>query len=319
MSDNKNQTRAFTGVFIPAYIWLHQELPLIKKCLLAEISSLDNDFGCTANNRHFCDFSGMETDTISKLIKSLEKDGWLTITYRDEKTREGRVIKVNKIKYQGLDILPPVLESTPPRQESTPPVSESEHKEHLNTIQNTLSIKEEILAKIQGFINNPMFEQYKETKFNLLDEKEIRTELAIYLSDYPKSANTGICNYLSEQNTKKAKQAKYKDKVNSNPTRKHYTPNKGIEWINPMRYNSEQEFLEAKEELQREGYEVKTDPINSLVEEKWRHNNPIKQQIREALGGRKFQIQRVESKNPVDLEIDLEKAKKEAMAKLMTI
>jgi len=210
-----NQKREFKGVFIPAKIWLHDQLPLIKKCLLAEIDSLDNAFGCTANNRHFSEFSGLEPETISKLIKSLEKDGWCTITYTNDNTREGRVIKINQIKYQGLDSTPPVVESTPPLLQSTPPVVESEHKEHLNIHLNIPITEDQILAKITGFKNSPLYPKYN-AEFESLTNLEIQRKLEIFLNDYPSTTNTTICGFLHKAHLDKINQEKRQGKKHNN-------------------------------------------------------------------------------------------------------
>jgi hypothetical protein len=297
MSDNN---RVFKGVFVPANIWLHTELPLIKKCLLAEIDSLDNEFGCTANNRHFCKFSGMETDTISKLIKSLEKDGWIKITYSDETTRQGRVIKINKIKYQGLD-LPPVSESTPPVSESTPPVSESEHKETFKyPFKITLSKGEQ---KLKQIIEQPLFATNQKNKFNCLTNEEIELTLQTALVDRPDLSFTSAINYLEVEASKKTKKVAQTNSIKPSYQKKE------IDRINPMSYNSREDFELACQKSREQGYIVEPENITDACTRKWGENSIAKQ----VLGARKFEIEKPTKNNPIDEEIDMERRKQEIL------
>lgn len=55
----EDQKRAFRGVWIPAVVWLSDELSLIEKVMLVEIDSLDNEDGCYANNNYFAEFFGI--------------------------------------------------------------------------------------------------------------------------------------------------------------------------------------------------------------------------------------------------------------------
>ena len=48
--------RDFKGIWIPKEIWLHQELSIEEKVLLAEIESLDGEDGCFASNEYFTKF-----------------------------------------------------------------------------------------------------------------------------------------------------------------------------------------------------------------------------------------------------------------------
>ena len=70
--EEKTTKRNFKGVWIPKAIWLNTELSIMEKCLLTEIDSLDNEFGCIAGNKHFADFFGVSPRQISKYISRLE-------------------------------------------------------------------------------------------------------------------------------------------------------------------------------------------------------------------------------------------------------
>jgi len=70
--------RDFKGVWIPKEIWLSEDLSLVEKCLFVEISSLDNEHGCYASNRHFSMFLGVSERSVTRHIKSLEEKGYIT-------------------------------------------------------------------------------------------------------------------------------------------------------------------------------------------------------------------------------------------------
>jgi len=92
--------RAFKGVWIPADIWLSEDLSLQEKVFLAEIDSLDNKDGCFASNKYFAKFFGLTNGRCSQIISSLKSKGLISIDYVYGKNKEieKRVIKVvNKL------------------------------------------------------------------------------------------------------------------------------------------------------------------------------------------------------------------------------
>jgi hypothetical protein len=67
------QQRAFKGVWIPADIWLNENLSLQEKTVLAEIDSFCSRYeSCYASNEHFARFIGVSTRRIRDILKSLE-------------------------------------------------------------------------------------------------------------------------------------------------------------------------------------------------------------------------------------------------------
>lgn len=95
-----NMQRAFKGVWIPADIWLSEDLTLQEKVFLAEIDSLDNENGCFASNKYFAKFFGLTNGRCSQVITSLKNKGLINIEYiyGPNKEIEKRVIKVvNKL------------------------------------------------------------------------------------------------------------------------------------------------------------------------------------------------------------------------------
>lgn len=89
--------RAFKGIWIPAEVWLNDDLTLLEKVFLVEIDSLDNEEGCFASNDYFAKFFKLSKNRCSEVIKSLEKKGLVNISYiykENTKLIEKRIIKV---------------------------------------------------------------------------------------------------------------------------------------------------------------------------------------------------------------------------------
>lgn len=90
-----NQSRDFKGVWIPAEYWLDPNLTVMEIMFITEIDSLDRGEGCFASNNHFADFFGVTPGRASQVIKSLEKKGYIEVTYeRNGKQVVRRLIRV---------------------------------------------------------------------------------------------------------------------------------------------------------------------------------------------------------------------------------
>ena len=98
--------RATKGIWIPIEIWEKKELTLQEKVFLVEIFSLDNEEGCFASNEYFANFFQLGKARCSQIITSLKDKGYITITYTYKSAKEvdKRIIKVNKMKYHGIEI-----------------------------------------------------------------------------------------------------------------------------------------------------------------------------------------------------------------------
>lgn len=91
----ENQKRQFKGIWIPAKLWLTKELTILEKIFLVEIDSLNNKEGCWASNQYFADFFAITKQRCSQIIKSIEKKGFIKITYeRKGKEISKRIIKM---------------------------------------------------------------------------------------------------------------------------------------------------------------------------------------------------------------------------------
>lgn len=95
--------RAFKGIWIPADIWLNEDLTVMEKLFLVEIDSLDNNEGCYASNAYFAKFFGVSKVRCSQIIKALEAKKLVTIDLeKDGKQIKKRTVRVLNIFNRGM-------------------------------------------------------------------------------------------------------------------------------------------------------------------------------------------------------------------------
>ena len=87
------EQRAFKGVWIPAEVWLSDELTIYEKAVFAEIDSLDGENHCWASNEYLAKFCKMSEVTISRSISKLIQLGFIEKLSFDGRQR---VLAVNK-------------------------------------------------------------------------------------------------------------------------------------------------------------------------------------------------------------------------------
>ncbi|EAY26074.1 helix-turn-helix domain-containing protein [Microscilla marina] len=91
----------FTGFVYPAAIWLDQRLSANEKNLLAEVHSLEKlSRGCMASNDHFALRLNINTRSVSRHIKSLQKRGYLKTMFFNGRHRQ---MAVNMEQLQPLE------------------------------------------------------------------------------------------------------------------------------------------------------------------------------------------------------------------------
>lgn len=94
--------RKFKGVWVPASIWLDDNLSPVEKLILAEIDSLDNDAnGCIATNEYLAKFAQLSVRTTASILAKLNKNGYIYITNGGNKMR---AIKINRAKNAEISI-----------------------------------------------------------------------------------------------------------------------------------------------------------------------------------------------------------------------
>lgn len=90
------EIRDFKGVWIPKEIWLNKELSAVDKCILTEISSLDNENHCTASNEYLAEFCGVSVSTVTRTIKKLKEMNLIETEMVTSNTGSYRIIKLSK-------------------------------------------------------------------------------------------------------------------------------------------------------------------------------------------------------------------------------
>ena len=132
--------REFKGVWIPAEIWLNENLTIMEKLFLVEIGSLNGEKGCYASNEHFSKFFTLSKNRCSEIIKSLESKGLITIDYEYEENK--KVIKKRTIRVFGF----------PTGGTRYIDRGYSENREESNTISNN-TIDSNIYSQIINYLN----------------------------------------------------------------------------------------------------------------------------------------------------------------------
>lgn len=237
----QSNNRGFKGVWIPAHIWLDENLTVQEILFLVEIDSLDNsNKGCFASNKHFADFFGLSKSRVSEVISSLNNKEYISIKYELEgKEVKKRYIKVFDKANRGIrDIEQGYSENT---------TGSNTSFSNTNINKDILSSKHDTApySKIIHYLNDQTGKKYKVTdKWKKLIQARMN-EGQTY-EDFIKVIDT------------KVKQWKNDEKMSQYLRPQTLFGNKFDEYLNeytqPANNNREQEFEEAQRKL-REAYE----------------------------------------------------------------
>lgn len=142
--------RKFIGIWIPAHIYLSEELSVMEKFLWAEVNSLDNEKGCFASNAYFAKHLGISVRRVQQIISQLIEKGYVTTFFEqkdDTETEKRRILRVNYkeefVKKPGeKNFTPPMKKISPPPMKN---ISQGGEKNftHNNTVNNTIHKKQE--------------------------------------------------------------------------------------------------------------------------------------------------------------------------------
>ena len=128
------EKRNFKGIWIPAALWLCDELSINEKVLLLEIDSLQDPVkGCYKSNKAFGQFFGLSANRISELVNSLQKKGFLKIK---QLTKGKQVIQRQLFltsKLHELSAADPIRETEGGYSETRSPYSENRRGYSENT------------------------------------------------------------------------------------------------------------------------------------------------------------------------------------------
>lgn len=78
----------FTGIWIPAHVWLNKELSMQEKVMCAEISALSIDRPCIASDQYLSEFMDLSIARVKSVIKSCSDKGF--IVRKTRMTQSGR-------------------------------------------------------------------------------------------------------------------------------------------------------------------------------------------------------------------------------------
>ncbi|WP_444923470.1 helix-turn-helix domain-containing protein [Microbulbifer sp. DLAB2-AF] len=96
-----SEERAFEGIWIPASLWLDENLTMHEKVMLVEIKSLSADpvRGCYKSNKAFANFFSLSVSRVSEIISELKRKGYVTV---GQKRDGNRVVERNIFVREGV-------------------------------------------------------------------------------------------------------------------------------------------------------------------------------------------------------------------------
>ncbi|WP_207634964.1 helix-turn-helix domain-containing protein [Peptoanaerobacter stomatis] len=219
--------RAFKGIWIPAEIWLAEDLTIIEKLFLVEINSLDNEKGCFATNKHFSEFFGVSKGRCSQIINSLKEKGYISVYIKREgEAIKERVLKTN-LKLVKVDSDTPLENDNPLFRKCEYPYLENDKENNTlfnNTFNNTNNKKEKKKSEFDLLIDD--YTENEELKKAIYDfivmRKTIKKPLTTRalnqilnkLNEYAKDYNTKI--KILDQSIEHCWQSIYELKDNNN-------------------------------------------------------------------------------------------------------
>jgi DNA-binding PadR family transcriptional regulator len=183
---------------IPANVRYDENLKLGEKMMFGEITSLANKTGvCYASNNYFANLYKVTPQAISKWIKALEKNNYITISYEKEgKLTTRRIVKIVQSEVStGIDTINSSLEGY-----------QQEIKENNTSINN----KENIYKRKYGEFENVLL---SDTEYEKLKQQNLLNyidTLSLYLKSKGKKYKNHYATILS-WNRKEKKQTSQKD------------------------------------------------------------------------------------------------------------
>lgn len=192
---NMDELRAFKGIWIPAEIWLDENLTVMEKVLYAEIDSFcSRGRECFANNAHFAKMLQVSERQIRRLLMSLEEKGAISrrIIYK-EGTKEVDRRYLKAIPPEPFDTTPPDINVTTPGDTHVPtppdnnvPTPPDNNVRYTNTyITNTNTNSSVDMSSREKL--NPAEEKAKlefESKFHALTKLDELETIKAYVGDY---------------------------------------------------------------------------------------------------------------------------------------
>ena len=96
--------REFKGVWIPADLYLNQDLNWTTKLIILEIDSFSrNGLPCFISNAHLCSHLQCSQSTVEKALKAAEDAGFITRTREMIGEHTRRILRMNTVINNGLN------------------------------------------------------------------------------------------------------------------------------------------------------------------------------------------------------------------------
>ena len=92
------EQRKFTGIWIPAEIWLNDNLSGLAKMLYAEIASFGSR-GCWKKREELCAPLDIKRDKFQDLCRELVEGGYI-----EEQRKFGRIVRTSTLKFRGTTV-----------------------------------------------------------------------------------------------------------------------------------------------------------------------------------------------------------------------
>ena len=127
--------RGFTGVFLPASLYLDDSLSWIEKIFIVEVVALDAAEGCFASNKHFANHLQCSPSRASEIVASMADRGYVDIV--QDKPESGPIQRfiVPTIQARELFLPPSRAEAAPLRKtEASPSENRSPPSENRSII-----------------------------------------------------------------------------------------------------------------------------------------------------------------------------------------
>ena len=162
--------RQFSGIWIPAEIWLTDGLNALEKILLVEVNSLDNEMGCIAGNDYFAGFLGITTIRVSQMIKKLKDEGYIYEASFDGRVRTLKSNIKTIVKQSKDDYKTDLKKIIKQNEENVKPALKEiiNNSNTVNNLFNNSSNKEKDTAS--GFSQNDFLENFIKERLSKMSE-----------------------------------------------------------------------------------------------------------------------------------------------------
>ncbi len=190
-TQQQNPTRSFQGIWIPAEIWLREDLSIQEKCLWAEIQSLYNKEkgGCYASNDYLLKFMGIKERRLQELLSNLKLKGLIEIVSFDGRKRVLKAVSHSAEQRCESSHVRGAEKCTPPVQKNAP-LSYIENKEDSKVYNTPPNPQKGGAAKAACVFGS--FIRLKEGEYESLQElfgKKIVDSIIEEMNDYCAASN----------------------------------------------------------------------------------------------------------------------------------